>query len=66
MNRLYRSVKDRKIAGICGGLGDFFSIDPTLIRLVVVFLSLATGLFPGIFTYVVAWIIIPEKPSGAK
>jgi len=66
MSKLYRSTKDRKIAGVCGGVGEFFSVDPTLIRLVIVFLGLATGMFPGILTYVVAWIIIPEKPTAAK
>jgi len=61
MKRLYRSRTDEKIAGICGGLGEFFSIDPTLIRLLVIFITIATGIFPMIFTYIIAWVIIPQE-----
>lgn len=61
MKRLYRSRKDEKIAGICGGLGEFFNIDPTLIRLLVIFITIATGIFPMIFTYIIAWVVIPHE-----
>lgn len=61
MKRLYRSRKDEKIAGICGGLGEFFNIDPTLIRLLVIFVTIATGIFPMIFTYIIAWVVIPQE-----
>jgi len=61
MKRLYRSRKDEKIAGICGGLGEFFNIDPTLIRLLVIFITIATGIFPMIFTYIIAWVVIPQE-----
>ena len=65
MKRLYRSQKDKKIAGIFGGLGEIFSIDPTLLRLAFVFLGLATGVFPILVAYLLGWIIIPkgEEPS---
>ena len=62
MKKLYRSKEDSKLAGICGGLGEFFPVDPTLIRLAVIFMAIATGILPGIFTYIVGWVIIPEKP----
>ena len=62
MKRLYRSATDKKIAGIFGGLGELYSIDPTLLRLAAVFLRLATGLLPIIVAYVVGWIIIPKGP----
>ena len=62
MKKIYRSQKDKKIAGICGGLGEMFSIDPTLIRLAVVFIGLATGMLPIIVAYIVGWIIIPVAP----
>ena len=58
-NQLYRSREDRMIAGVCGGLGEHFHIDPTLVRLAVVFLSLWWG--GGILLYLLAWFIIPEK-----
>ncbi len=60
MRRLYRSQTDRKIAGICGGLGEMFSLDPTLIRLALVLIALLGGLVPVVITYIVGWIIIPE------
>ncbi len=60
MKRLYRSIRDRKIAGVCGGLGEYFEIDPTLVRLLAVVLFLAGG--GGGLAYIVAWIIVPEAP----
>jgi phage shock protein PspC (stress-responsive transcriptional regulator) len=50
------------IAGICGGMGAVYDIDPTLIRLGLVFLGLATGIVPLLVTYVVGAIIIPQGP----
>lgn len=58
--KLYRSKKNRIIAGICGGLGEYFNIDPTIVRLIWVFL-VVFGMGAGIILYLIAWIIIPEK-----
>ena len=58
--KLYRSRLDRKIAGVCGGLGEYFEIDPTLIRLAVVFFTLWWG--GGLLAYLIAWFVIPEEP----
>lgn len=58
---LYRSKTDRKIAGICGGMGKYFNIDPTVVRVVFVLLLLPGGL-PGILPYLVLWVVIPEEP----
>ena len=66
MKRLYRSQKDNKIAGIFGGLGEIFSIDPTLLRLAFVFIGLATGIFPVLIAYLVGWIIIPKGEELPK
>ena len=63
MRRLYVSRDDRKIAGICGGIGETYDVDPTLVRLAMVFLCVATGILPLVITYLVAWFIIPEKPE---
>jgi phage shock protein C len=62
MKRLYRSRTDRMIVGICGGMGDVYDIDPTLIRLGFVFLGLATGIVPLLVAYIVGAIIIPLGP----
>lgn len=58
--KLYRSVTDRKIAGICGGLGDYLDIDPTIVRLLWLAAVLVGG--TGVLVYIIAWIIIPEEP----
>jgi len=63
MRKLYISKKDRKIFGICGGIGQTYDIDPTLVRLVVVFLCFATAILPVVLTYLAAWFIVPEKPA---
>ncbi len=62
MERLNRSVTDRKIAGICAGIGEYLDVDPTVVRLVTVILALATGLIPMTIGYIIAWFIIPEAP----
>ncbi|HOP07653.1 MAG TPA: PspC domain-containing protein [candidate division Zixibacteria bacterium] len=61
--KLYRSSHDKFLGGVCGGLGEYFEIDPTLVRLIVVLLTMATA---GSVTlaYILAWIIIPTCPEG--
>lgn len=49
------------IAGVCGGLGEYMDVDPTLIRLIWVTLTIFTGIVFGVLIYLFAWIIIPEK-----
>lgn len=61
MKKLYRSKTDRKIAGVCGGLGEYFGVDSTLVRLAAVVLIFASG--AGLLAYLVAWAIIPERPN---
>jgi phage shock protein C len=62
MNKLYRSKRNRIIAGVCGGIGEYFKIDPTLIRLLWLLISILSGGAGGLFAYIIAWIIIPEEP----
>ena len=59
MKKIYRSSVDKKLAGICGGLGEMFAVDPTLVRLAFVFVGVTTGVLPAVFTYLVGWIIVP-------
>lgn len=59
--RLYRSATDKKLCGVCGGLGEYFDLDPTLIRLVIVLLTIF-GFSTGIWIYILAAIIIPDAP----
>lgn len=62
MRRVYRSRTDKSIFGVCGGTGEAYNIDPNIIRILVVFLGLATGLIPMVITYIVARLIMPSAP----
>jgi phage shock protein C len=59
--RLYRSTQDRMIGGVCGGLGDYFNIDATLVRLAFVIVTLLGG--AGVLAYIIMWIVMP-LPTG--
>ncbi len=61
--RLYRSKKDRMIAGVCGGLAEYFKIDPVIVRVIAALLLLPGGL-PGLLPYLLFWVIVPEKSEA--
>ena len=61
--RLYRSVSDRKLAGVCGGVAEYFGIDTVLVRVLWV-MGCFFGLF-GVLAYIVAWAVVPDNPLGA-
>jgi phage shock protein C len=63
MKRLFRDRFDRKIAGVCGGLGQFLKIDPTILRLLFVLICIYTFILPMIVLYIIAWILIPLGPT---
>ena len=58
--RLYRSTTDKQIAGVCGGLGKYLDVDPTIIRLALIALLLMGG--QGLLLYIILAIVIPEEP----
>ncbi|HET8581224.1 MAG TPA: PspC domain-containing protein [Candidatus Paceibacterota bacterium] len=60
MKQLRRSRDNRVLAGVMGGIGRYFDIDPTLVRLAYLLIALATGLLPAIIAYVVAIFVIPD------
>jgi phage shock protein C len=60
--RLVRSTNDRKLAGVCAGLADYFDIDPTIVRVLWLLATLIPG--PNIIAYIVLWIAVPEGPTG--
>ena len=49
------------IAGVCGGMADYFNLDPSLVRIIYVLVSFFSVAFPGILVYIILWIIIPES-----
>jgi len=66
MKRLYRSEKDTKIFGVCGGVAEYFGIDPTVIRIATVVAAAVCGFIPFIAGYAVAYFIIPIDTSYAE
>lgn len=58
--KLYRSRNNRMIAGVCAGLGEYFNVDATIIRLIFVLVGLAGG--PGLILYIIMAIVVPEEP----
>ncbi len=60
--RLTRSRTDRMAAGICGGLAEYFQLDPSLVRIGVILICLVTGVFPVCAGYGIMWLVVPEKP----
>ena len=61
--RLRRSEVERMVGGVCGGIGEYFGIDPVLVRLAWVLLTIAGG--SGVLAYLLAWLIIPDE-SGRR
>ena len=59
--RLVRSSTDKKIAGVCGGLAEYFDLDPTLVRIVWLLLVLFAG--TGVLAYLILWIALPPAPA---
>jgi phage shock protein PspC (stress-responsive transcriptional regulator) len=62
--RLYRSRTDRMIAGLCGGLGNFLGMDPTIVRLIVVLITFMWPFTP--LVYLVMMLVVPEEPLGSE
>ena len=65
VKKLYRSTSDRMVAGICGGLGDYFGLDSTLVRLIFVIGSFVS--FSALFwIYIIMLIVVPEEPIASQ
>ena len=62
--RLYKSKENRVLCGVCGGLGEYFNLDPVIVRLILVVLC-CVG-FSGVIAYIVAALIIPEPPAASE
>jgi phage shock protein C len=58
--RLTRSYDDRMIAGVCGGIAQYFDVDPTLVRVGYVLMSAVSAGFPGLLIYAILWLIMPK------
>ena len=60
--RLYKSRNNVMIDGVCGGIAEYFNLDPTIVRLVVFFAMFFTAVMPGVLLYIVAALIMPRDP----
>lgn len=60
MKKLYRSNTDRKLCGVCGGFAEYFDLDPTIIRLIFIFLTLFGG--GGLLIYLICALVVPKSP----
>lgn len=62
MKRLYKSDKDKVLSGVFGGLGEYFDVDPTVLRLAFILFVVLTGVFPGVIAYIIAALVVPKHP----
>lgn len=63
-SKLYRSKSDRVVAGVCGGLGKFFQVDSTIVRLIFILITVFGG--SGILLYLILWLIVPPENSASE
>ena len=59
---LYRSRRNRMIAGVCGGLAEWLGWSPSWVRLLYVLISILSVAFPGIIVYIILWVVMPKSP----
>lgn len=59
---LYRSRRNRMLAGVCGGLATWLGWSPTWVRLLYVVVSVLSAAFPGTIAYVILWLVVPKEP----
>ncbi len=64
MKRLYRKRNDRMLAGVCAGLADYLTIDPTIVR--IIFIVLVFAGLGGVLVYLILWLITPEEPLSEE
>ena len=57
--KLYRSMMNKKLCGVCGGIGEYFDIDPTVVRILWLLLALFAG--TGVLAYLICWAVMPQK-----
>jgi len=62
VKKLYKSNTDKVFAGVIGGIGEYFDIDPTILRLAYILLAVLTALVPAIIGYIIASLVVPKGP----
>jgi phage shock protein C len=64
--KLYRSVNQKMLAGVCGGLAEYFDIDVSIVRLLLIGGALLTAVVPMFFFYIIAWIVVPQQQPQSR
>lgn len=60
--RLYRSKTDELLGGVCGGIAEYLHLDPSLVRIAYILISILSAAFPGTLVYIILWIVVPKEP----
>ena len=66
MRKLYRSDENKIFAGVIGGIGEYADVDPVVLRLLFVILTIFTGVVPGLVIYIIAMLIMPRKGNHSE
>ncbi len=66
MKKLFRSERDRRVAGVIGGVGEYLDIDPTFLRVIFIFILVFSGFLPATVVYLLAVLVIPRHPRISK
>ncbi|MDD4358319.1 MAG: PspC domain-containing protein [Candidatus Pacebacteria bacterium] len=64
MKKLYKSKNNKIFSGVIGGIGEYFNVDPTILRLIWILILFGTGFFPGLAIYIIAAMIVPEHSKN--
>ncbi len=62
--RLYKSDENKVFSGVIGGLGEYFDVDPTMLRLAYILVAILTAAFPAIVGYIIASLVVPNRPGS--
>ena len=63
MKKLYKSKENKVWCGVIGGLGEYFNVDPVILRVIWILIVVFTGFFPGLVAYLFAALVVPKKPK---
>lgn len=61
--KLYRSKNNKVISGVCAGIAEYLGVDPTIVRLIYILLTIFTAVAPFVLIYLIMWLIVPEGPD---
>lgn len=61
--KIFKRSNNKMLAGVCGGIAEYFNLDPTLVRVGYVLISIFSAAFPGILVYIILWVVMPPADS---